>query len=68
VIMAELEHRVRNTLAVVATVIERARDDTKSIDEFVSSLRGRIQAMVATQTLLGQSRRSVSVADWSALS
>jgi two-component sensor histidine kinase len=63
VIMAELEHRVRNTLAVVATVIERTRDDTKSIDEFVSSLRGRIQAMVATQTLLGQSRRSVSVAD-----
>jgi len=61
--MAELEHRVKNTLALVATVIERARDDTKSIDDFVSSLRSRIQAMAATQTLLGQSRRSVSVAD-----
>jgi len=63
VLMAELEHRVKNTLALVATVIERARDDTKSIDDFVSSLRSRIQAMAATQTLLGQSRRSVSVAD-----
>jgi two-component sensor histidine kinase len=63
VIMGELEHRVKNTLGLVATVIERARDDTGSIDEFVSSLRGRIQAMSATQTLLDQSRRTVSVAD-----
>ena len=63
VIMAELEHRVKNTLALVATVVERSRDNTKSIDEFVSSVRDRIQAMTATQTLLDQSRRSVSVAD-----
>lgn len=63
VIMAELEHRVKNTLALVATVVERSRDDTKSIDGFVSSLRDRIHAMIATQTLLDQSRRSVSVAD-----
>jgi len=63
VIMGELEHRVKNTLALVASVIERARDDTRSIDEFVSSLRSRIQAMAATQTLLSQSHRSVSVAD-----
>jgi two-component sensor histidine kinase len=64
VLMAELEHRVKNTLAVVATVIERAREDTKSIDQFVSSLRGRIQSMARTQALLGQSRsRSASLAD-----
>jgi two-component sensor histidine kinase len=64
VLMAESEHRVKNTLAVVATVIERAREDTKSIDDFVASLRGRIQSMVGTQTLLGQSHwRSVSLAD-----
>lgn len=62
-IMGELEHRVKNTLALVATVIERARDDTKSIDEFVTSLRDRIQAMSATQILLDQSRRTISVAD-----
>jgi len=63
VIMAELEHRVKNTLALVATVVERSRDDTKSIADFVSSLRDRIQAMSATQALLDQTRRSVSVAD-----
>jgi two-component sensor histidine kinase len=62
-IMGELEHRVKNTLTLVATVVERSRDDTKSIDEFVASVRDRIQAMTATQTLLDQSRRSVSVAD-----
>jgi two-component sensor histidine kinase len=64
VLTAESEHRVKNTLAVVATVIERAREDAKSIDDFVASLRGRIQSMAGTQTLLGQSqRRSVGLAD-----
>jgi two-component sensor histidine kinase len=62
--VAELEHRVKNTLTVVATVIERAREDTRSIDQFVSSLRDRIQSMARTQTLLDESRsRSVSLAD-----
>jgi two-component sensor histidine kinase len=56
-LMGELEHRVKNTLAVVAAVIERAREDTHSIDEFVASLRGRIRSMTSTQTLLSQSRR-----------
>ena len=64
VLTAELDHRVKNTLAVVATVIERAREDFKSIDDFASSLRSRIQSMAGTQTLLSQSReRGVSLAD-----
>jgi two-component sensor histidine kinase len=64
VLVAELEHRVKNTLTVVAAVIERAREDTRSIDQFVSSIRDRIQSMARTQTLLGESRsRSVSLAD-----
>jgi two-component sensor histidine kinase len=55
-LMAELEHRVKNMLAVVAAVIERTREDTKSKEEFVSSLRGRIQAMAGAQALLSESR------------
>lgn len=51
-LMGELEHRVKNTLSVVAAVIERAHDNTKSIDEFVASLRGRIRA--GTQNLLSK--------------
>lgn len=63
-LMGELEHRVKNTLAVVAAVIERARENTLSIDEFVASLRGRIRSMETTQTLLSQSpRHGVSLAN-----
>jgi two-component sensor histidine kinase len=54
-LMAELEHRVKNMLAVVAAVIERTREDTKSKEEFTSSLRGRIQAMAGAQALLSES-------------
>jgi len=32
VLTGELEHRVKNTLAVVASVIERAREDAQSIE------------------------------------
>jgi two-component sensor histidine kinase len=64
VLMAELKHRVKNTLAVVAAVVERAREDSKSIDDFASSLRSRIQSMAGGQNLLSQSGgRGVSLAD-----
>ena len=64
-LMGELEHRVKNTLTVVATVIERARDNNQSIDEFVESLRGRIRSMASTQNLLSEShwRGSVGLAN-----
>ena len=55
-LMAELEHRVKNILAVVSAVVERTREDTRSKEEFVSSLRGRIHSMAGAQTLLGNSR------------
>src|SRR5262245_50766277 len=56
-LMGELEHRVKNTIAVVETVIEHAHDSTKAIDEFLSSLRVRIRSMAITQNLL-------SASDW----
>lgn len=54
--MAELEHRVKNMLAVVTAVIERAREDTQSKEQFVASLRGRIHSMASAQALLSESR------------
>ena len=64
VLMGELEHRVKNTLTVVAAVIERAHDNTQSIDEFVESLRGRIRSMASTQNLLSESHwRGVGLAN-----
>ncbi|HEU0059625.1 MAG TPA: HWE histidine kinase domain-containing protein [Hyphomicrobiaceae bacterium] len=55
-LMAELEHRVKNMLAVVTAVIERAREDTQSKEQFVASLRGRIHSMASAQALLSESR------------
>jgi two-component sensor histidine kinase len=63
-LMGELEHRVKNMLALVAAVIERAREDSASNEDFVSSLRGRIKSMADAQDLLSQSQwRGVSLAD-----
>jgi two-component sensor histidine kinase len=55
-LMGELQHRVKNMLAVVAAVAERAHDGAQSSEEFMSSLRGRLQSMAGTQTLLDERR------------
>jgi len=58
----ELSHRVKNILAVLGAVIERAREHSQSMDELVSSLRGRIKSMSDTQALLSQNQaRGVSL-------
>src|SRR5215475_13547316 len=51
-LVAELDHRVRNILAQVAVVAVSTRQGSQSIDEFLRSLDGRIQSMAATHTLL----------------
>ena len=56
VLMAELDHRVRNVLARVAVVATSTRKGSSSIDEFVRTLDGRIQSMAAAHALLSQSR------------
>ena len=53
-LMAELQHRVKNMLAVVTAVAERAHEGAESSAEFMSSLRGRLQSMAGTQTLLSK--------------
>jgi len=61
-LIGELEHRGKNMLTLVAAVIERAREDGKTNEEFLSSLQNRIQSMANTQALLRQSRwRGVAV-------
>src|SRR5262245_36633644 len=55
-LMAELDHRVRNVLARIAVVAMSTRQRSSSIDEFVWTLDGRIQAMAAAHTVLSQSR------------
>jgi PAS domain S-box-containing protein len=54
-LVAELDHRVKNILAQVAVVAVSTRQGSHSIDGFLRSLDGRIQSMAATHTLLSKS-------------
>jgi two-component sensor histidine kinase/integral membrane sensor domain MASE1 len=55
ILMAELDHRVKNVLARVAAVADSTRQGDGSIDEFIRSYNGRIQSMAAAHTLLSES-------------
>jgi len=54
-LIAELDHRVKNILAQVAVVAKSTRQGSRSVDEFLRSLDGRIQSMATAHTLLSQS-------------
>ena len=55
-LIAELDHRVKNVLACVAVVAQRSRECSKSADEFLEVLNGRINALANTHALLSRSR------------
>jgi PAS domain S-box-containing protein len=55
-LMAELDHRVKNVLARVGMVMMSSRHASSSIDEFTQSLSGRINAMAAAHALLSKGR------------
>jgi PAS domain S-box-containing protein len=51
-LLAELDHRVKNALAVVAAVASRTQETSGSVAEFVAGLDGRIKSMATTHELL----------------
>jgi two-component sensor histidine kinase len=51
----ELNHRVKNTLANVLSIISLTRRRASDLDSFATSLDGRIRALSATHDLLTQS-------------
>ena len=51
----ELNHRVKNTLANVLSIVTLTRRRAKTLDEFADGLDGRIRALSATHDLLTQS-------------
>lgn len=55
-LIAELDHRVKNTLAQVDAVATFTCQSSHSIEDFVGLLRGRIQSMAAAHSLLSESR------------
>jgi PAS domain S-box-containing protein len=63
-LIAELDHRVKNVLARVAVVAMQTREGSSSMSEFVKALDGRIQSMAAAHSLLSQTRwHGVGLAD-----
>jgi PAS domain S-box-containing protein len=54
-LMAELDHRVKNILANVAAIARLSSSNALSIESFAASLDGRIHAMAAAHDLLRQS-------------
>jgi len=54
--MAELDHRVKNTIANIQALVIQTRRNAHSLTGFVKELEGRIQAMAKAHSLLPQSR------------
>jgi PAS domain S-box-containing protein len=55
-LIAELDHRVKNVLACVSAIAERSRECTRSADEFIDVLNDRIKSLANTHALLSRSR------------
>ncbi|ONG50191.1 methyltransferase [Pseudoroseomonas deserti] len=52
VLLAELQHRVRNIMALIRTIARRSADGARDIDDYRSSLQGRLLALARVQALL----------------
>jgi PAS domain S-box-containing protein len=61
---SELDHRVKNVLARVVAIVTETREGSRSMDDFVKTLGGRVQSMAAAHTLLSRGRwQGVGIAD-----
>ena len=54
-LLSELTHRVKNTLAIVQSIAHQTMNASKSREEFVKSLDGRLAALANAHTLLVES-------------
>ncbi|MEQ8433624.1 MAG: CheR family methyltransferase [Oceanicaulis sp.] len=54
IMVSELNHRVKNTLATVLAMIRQTRLRAHTLEEFHTVVEGRIQAMAAAHNLLSQ--------------
>ena len=51
-LLAELQHRVRNTLGVVRSIARRSAETSGSVEDYASHLDGRLNAFARTQALV----------------
>ncbi|KAB1078406.1 sensor histidine kinase [Methylobacterium soli] len=52
IVLAELQHRVRNSLAVVRSVARRTAETSRSVEDFASHLDGRLNAFARVQSVV----------------
>ena len=63
-VVAELDHRVKNVLATVSAVAGHTLDASSSMDHFVAALDGRLRSMASTHELLSHRRwRGLTLSD-----
>jgi PAS domain S-box-containing protein len=63
-LIAELDHRVKNTLATVSAVVSHTRRGNRSVANFAAALDGRIRSMATTHELLSSGRwQGISLAE-----
>jgi PAS domain S-box-containing protein len=55
-LLAELDHRVKNTLSTVSAVVSHTWQGSRSVADFVAALDGRIRSMTTTHELLSLGR------------
>ena len=55
-LISELDHRVKNALASVSAIALRTQESSRTMDEFVAALNGRIKSMASTHELLSHGR------------
>jgi PAS domain S-box-containing protein len=55
-LVAELDHRVKNTLSTVSAVVSHTQQGSGSVADFVAALDGRIRSMATTHELLSSHR------------
>ena len=55
-LIAELDHRVKNVLATVAAVAANTLETSSSMQHFVAALDARIRALASTHELLSNRR------------
>lgn len=51
-LLGELQHRVRNTLAVVRSIARRTAETSTTVEDFASHLDGRLNAFARTQAMV----------------
>src|SRR5215475_285765 len=55
-LISELDHRVKNVLACVTAIAQHASESSRSREDFLEALNGRIRSLANTHILLSQSR------------